>query len=743
MSARRLRLAVAGTRPAWRLLAWCAGLAFAAGQAAAAAAGPAAPAVPPSFKLYLSEPGVYRVTYEKLAAAGLRGRPESAGFALDNAGNAVPIWMADGGDGTFGPGDHLEFIGDRLPGESSWFNEYATLNVFRLSWSKAPGLRMQVPPPAKTERDARTPPAPMRVRQHFERDLVLLRFPSDTPVAQELWYWAKLTQIDGQPLQVPLDLPELDASSLEPVRLTVHLRGWSRPARKPDGWGDHRVGAAIAGREVATDWNNDADGERLQLELSAAELAASDRKVSLSVRPRLPPDSKDLIVDVVMLNWIEVSYPRTTAIGTGQVLVELGDETAPLAFEARKATGLVGYGTAGTRVELESGRKRAGQWSAPHLAGEHHVWLVPPGAYRAPSAIELDRPSSLAGTEQQADYIIVTHPRLMAAVQPLAEFHRQRGLKVAVVDVAGRLRRVQPRHPASAGDPRLPAPRLPATGRRRPRVSCCWSATRVGTPKNDARQGRGATIPTRPSRPGTGRVSRTSEAPPTPRCDTLNHRNLVPDLELPHLRRPRRGRQLVRGRGRRRPRPDMAIGRFPVTEPDEVDGDRRQDHPLRDRPGARLLAPRGPLGDQRGATSCRHERRAWPTRARASAASPPRRSTRPPETAPSGRGPRSGRSAASARRGELLVHFVGHGGRFIWRTGPPDWTKHRDLFNLDDIDQLPPSGRLPMVLSMTCYSAPFDHPTADSIGEKFLRVPGQGRGRGARRLVAQLALQGR
>jgi len=72
------------------------------------------------------------------------------------------------------------------------------------------------------------------------------------------------------------------------------------------------------------------------------------------------------------------------------------------------------------------------------------------------------------------------------------------------------------------------------------------------------------------------------------------------------------------------------------------------------------------------------------------------------------------------------VHFVGHGGRYIWRTGPADWQQHRDLFNLDDIDKLDPSGRLPMVLSMTCYSAPFDHPSADSIGEKFLRVPGKG-----------------
>ena len=70
---------------------------------------------------------------------------------------------------------------------------------------------------------------------------------------------------------------------------------------------------------------------------------------------------------------------------------------------------------------------------------------------------------------------------------------------------------------------------------------------------------------------------------------------------------------------------------------------------------------------------------------------------------------------AALNRGQLLVHFVGHGGRYIWRTGPADWQQHRDLFNLDDIDRLEPSGRLPMVLSMTCYSAPFDHPSADSI----------------------------
>jgi hypothetical protein len=76
--------------------------------------------------------------------------------------------------------------------------------------------------------------------------------------------------------------------------------------------------------------------------------------------------------------------------------------------------------------------------------------------------------------------------------------------------------------------------------------------------------------------------------------------------------------------------------------------------------------------------------------------------------------------------GRLIVHFIGHGGRYIWRTGPPDLRKNHDLFTLDDVGSLANAGRLPMVLSMTCYSAPFDNPTEDSIGEKFLREPGKG-----------------
>jgi hypothetical protein len=76
--------------------------------------------------------------------------------------------------------------------------------------------------------------------------------------------------------------------------------------------------------------------------------------------------------------------------------------------------------------------------------------------------------------------------------------------------------------------------------------------------------------------------------------------------------------------------------------------------------------------------------------------------------------------------GLAMVQFLGHGGRYIWRTGPPDLKKNHDLFTLEHLDLLAPNTKLPFVISLTCYSAPFDHPTADSIGEKLLRLDGKG-----------------
>lgn len=169
------------------------------------AAAQSAPA--PLVRLYLEEPGVYRVTWDELVAAGLEGKPRpSARIGLESFGTAIPVEVEDGGDGKLGPGDAIVFVGDRLRGQYSYLDEYSRFNSYE--------LRFDVPKPARFTSLAAPSArgfdeAALRSTYHIERDLLMLRFPEQPNAREETWYWAKLTHLDRQPFEQVLDLHDL------------------------------------------------------------------------------------------------------------------------------------------------------------------------------------------------------------------------------------------------------------------------------------------------------------------------------------------------------------------------------------------------------------------------------------------------------------------------------------------------------------------------------------------------------
>ncbi len=65
------------------------------------------------FKIYLKNKGVYRLSFDQLVAAGvpIQGGVESDKLELINEGNSVPLDVVDGGDAIFNSGDYLKFVG--------------------------------------------------------------------------------------------------------------------------------------------------------------------------------------------------------------------------------------------------------------------------------------------------------------------------------------------------------------------------------------------------------------------------------------------------------------------------------------------------------------------------------------------------------------------------------------------------------------------------------------------------------
>ncbi len=88
-------------------------------------------------KWFVTKPGVYKLTYEDLASAGFTGMtpsnirvystygkplPERAGAPRVNEPVEIPVYVSDGGDGSFDPGDFILFY---VEGPSGWDYDFA------------------------------------------------------------------------------------------------------------------------------------------------------------------------------------------------------------------------------------------------------------------------------------------------------------------------------------------------------------------------------------------------------------------------------------------------------------------------------------------------------------------------------------------------------------------------------------------------------------------------------------------
>ncbi len=440
-------------------------------------------------------------------------------------------------------------------------------------------------------------------------------------------------------------------------------------------------------------------------------------ELSLRVPKRFYPESGDLIVDVVLLNWIDLEYERAPEVANEQLRLRLADPTAGREVVITDPDGrpVDLYLPGGARVQGSSGMVAIG------LADEVTEFSVlRSNAAASPNDVVLDRPSDLAAGDRQADYIMITHRSLLAGTERLADFHRARGLSVEVVDVQDiydefNFGVVTPQAikdflEHAFTDWQTPRPRFVLLV-----GDASWDFK--NTTADDANYADWT------YRPGENRQFRKNRSTAYAEGAELNHRNLVPTSSYLTLEGHAASDTWFVCFDDGDTLPDMAIGRLPVVTSRRTRCGDRQDHRLRRRASGR---------DPGGETSC-----SSPTKARRSsgaATSSPRvynqRGFVPIKIYPH---PSEPANEHHTRRiieildgGVLGVHFIGHGGRYIWRTGPPDLKKNHDLFTLEHLDELADNLRLPVVLSLTCYSAPFDHPTADSIGEKLIRIPGRG-----------------
>lgn len=689
-----------------------------------ALAGLGSPA-PQRFRILTPQAGVYRVSFASLADAGLPLHGVASRLVgLSAGGRPVPLAVMDDGDGHFGPGDHLEFVAAHLRGETSYHHELAAANVYWLALKEG-GPRIE----DVSNVALGGPAASLRLRPHLEEDRVMIRLSSrdrEPGVEPEFWFWSKLTHL-ADPLRVPLDLTGLDAGDGGHVEVSASFRGLSERLhawrRVPDDHPrDHLVTVALAGNELGElTWDGHRMGVFVGQPLLVSALGPGSAQLVFRVPRRPSGTPREPIIDVVMLNWIELSYPHDGVARPGQakLWVEPSPDATAIELSVPAGSAAAVYSDTGRRVRLGPLAPRGGTLRLPRDTVAENFWLVE-GPLLEPSGVELDAPTNWASAEHQADYLMIAHSRLLSATQRLADFHRSRGLAVAVADVQDLYDEFNHGipHPRALRDFidrarhgwRSPAPRFvllvgdaswdPHNAVVDDALYADWVDRQLLAP---------------------GDAFRSREITPYEEGPARNDRNLVPApvYLTPSGQAAADDWYVADDLGDLRPA--IAIGRLPVAAPAELEA-------IVEKSIAWVGARVGPWRRQA----------LWITNEEAvmqlftdSAASrlatrgfvPTRVYPRPEETSNAGH-QQTILDAFAA--GQALVQFAGHGGRFIWRTGPPDPFKNHDLLTLDHLDTLTPSHRLPVVVSLSCHTAPFDHPSADSIGEKLLRLPDRG-----------------
>ena len=641
-----------------------------------------------SVKLGIENTGVYRVTYEEL---GLTRPVKSKKVALTNQGEPVALLLNDGDDGWFGPADSLSFVGQHLAGDNSYFNEFSRYNVYRFEQDRRQAKRLQPLPPVELDAS----PGSVRTRQHLERDKLRVRFNSRQS-APEVWYWERLSQIDKQPFIQLLDLGAQPGS----VSLKVAVQGWSRPNKaSTQDLSDHR--SELYFDDELIDSLEFASQESGLFNVVIPAVSGGEHTLKLRVPTRRAKGEENDIVDVILLNYIEVEFdywPDPMSQTSFHTLAQGGQVAAPA------ASTLYGNGQ---------------YWLAdkPFIAvlpPETQWQLAPKDEQFSVAWVATDQPSRLMSRRNRADYLMISHPSLIEAIRPLAEFHRARGLDVAVIDVTD----IYDEFNHGIVSPyaiRDFISHAYSKWRGRPEFVLLVGDASWDVHNEEANDKYYADHAYR------GRKINFVKNGSTSYADT-GDRNLLPTFSVETYDGLAASDNVFVAVDGDDFKPDLAIGRFPVVTPKEVTA-------IVDKLIAYAsLSEVGPW--RRNILWITNEQRGFQRisdQLASKAAADGFSATKIyPAAEEKDNSEHQAQLTQAFNDGQLLVHFLGHGGRYIWRTGPPDIRKNHDLFTLDHVEQLAPSNKLPMILSMTCYSAPFDHPTADSIGEKFLRLPDRG-----------------
>ncbi|MFQ5578172.1 MAG: C25 family cysteine peptidase, partial [Anaerolineae bacterium] len=377
-------------------------------------------ATTPLTRVVVTDSGLYALTYDDLAAAGLPVAtldPRTLQLSHGQTRRPVAVWVEGESDGRLDPGDRLLFYAP------PYFSRYSDTDVYFLSRGQSAGRRMAVQP----GNPAGLPPGTPRLmataeENHFYDSLYPAR-------DGDRWYWMQLRRPNLITATVPVSLSSPLPAGPD-AALTLWLQGYTNPAPNPD----HRLAVAVNGAPAGQiEWNGDR-AITATFAVSAARLHNGQNNITLSL-----PGVSGVLVEGMWLDALALTYPGHRA---GDAPVTFTAPAGPMAYSLGgwAANDLSVYNITDPEApQIVTGFTLTPSGNAYTLtvgtAGDapQTFLAVPGGQVKSPVALQAAR--LLQDPPGGADYIIITHADFAPAVAPLAQHRAAQGLRVTTVDV--------------------------------------------------------------------------------------------------------------------------------------------------------------------------------------------------------------------------------------------------------------------------------------------------------------------
>jgi len=271
----------------------------------------------PLAKILIDSTGMYRIFYDEIysmSGVNLSSYPPSS-VKLYNDGIEVPIFLYGDGDGVFGPGDYFEFYGERMHGDSTYYDRYSLKNTYILSAGGGSGIRYVIDNSGMMD-DTMIDGEFYSVKHtvHQERDSMYLKIGGKTTVdTTDFWYMNYLMSGDTYDAAVPLDGFDTLTSTVD-VRTYFHGTTYLilfNPDHNLEFYYDSALVSSFS-------W----DGLAPYV-FEKESLAVTDSDTCRFFFKLLPTDTYP---NDVALNWIEVDYSKNLYAEGSKALFTLQNE---------------------------------------------------------------------------------------------------------------------------------------------------------------------------------------------------------------------------------------------------------------------------------------------------------------------------------------------------------------------------------------------------------------------------------